>query len=105
MRTTLIATCLLAIARSALGQSVAPDVNADVLTIRISSDGICHFLDTTKPCSELGQYLLSKHLARDGHIHIVVDRTSQYALVAATLKSLDRAGFKKVGFVNKDFAE
>jgi len=93
MRTaTLIAACLLALTRSALGQSAPHDGNADVLTIRISADGICHFLDTSTQCAELGQYLLSKNLAPDGHVHIVVDRTSQYELVAATLKSLQSAG-------------
>jgi biopolymer transport protein ExbD len=88
-----------------MGQSAPSDVNAEVLTIRISADGICHFLDVSKPCEQLGPFLLSKHLASNGHIHILVDRNSQYDLVARTLKSLDDAGFKKVGFLNKDFVE
>jgi biopolymer transport protein ExbD len=104
MRTALTVTCLLAfaqIAQIAMGQSAPSNGDADVLTIRISADGVCHFLDTSTPCDELGNYLLSKHLAQNGHVHIAVDRTSKYELVAAALGSLDRAGFK-VGFVNKD---
>ena len=41
------------------------------------------------------------NLAQDGHVHIAVDKSSKYELVAATLKSLDGYGFK-VGFVNVD---
>jgi hypothetical protein len=77
------------------------DANADVLTIQISEDGVCHFLDASAPCDHLGQNLLTKHLAQNGHIDIVVDRTSKYELVLATLKSLQGLGFK-IGFVNYD---
>jgi hypothetical protein len=52
-------------------------------------------------CEQLGKYLLTKHLAPNGHIHIAVDRVSKYELVAATLESLEGTGFK-VGFVNYD---
>ena len=105
MRNTLTSTCLLAFAQIAMGQSASSDANAEVLTIRISADGVCYFLDTSSPCDHLGRYLLSKHLAQNGHVHIAVDRTSKYEMVAATLKSLDDAGFKKVGFVNNDFIQ
>jgi biopolymer transport protein ExbD len=105
MRTTLIAISLLAFASVATGQGVPSNTDENVLTIRISADGVCSFLDSSTPCAEVGRYLLSKHLAQDGHVHIVVDRASQYEMVAATLKSLDSAGFKKVGFVNKDFLQ
>lgn len=77
------------------------DANADVLTIRISGDGLCYFLDASAPCDQLGQSLLTKHLAQNGHVHIVVDRTSKYEWVAATLKSLQGLGFN-IGFVNND---
>jgi hypothetical protein len=50
---------------------------------------------------QIGQYLLTKHLAQNKHVHTAVDRTAKYELVAATLKSLDGLGFK-VGFVNND---
>ncbi len=82
-------------------QSASIDASADVLTIRISEDGVCHFLDASVPCDQLGQYLLTKHLVQNGHVHIAVDRTSKYELVAATLKSLEGLGLK-VGFVNYD---
>jgi HEAT repeats len=82
-------------------QSESIDANADVLTIRISEDGVCHFMDASAPCDQLGQYLLTRHLAQNGRVHIAVDRTAKYELVAATLKSLDGLGFK-VGFVNND---
>ena len=52
------------------------------------------------PCVEVAQYLLSKHLAKNGHVHIVVDATSKYESVAAALKSLQNAGLK-IGFVNE----
>jgi len=96
-----IATCLLVLSQFATGQSASLD--ADVLTIHISENGICHFLDDSAPCEQLGEYLLTKHLAQNGHIHIAVDRASKYELVAATLESIQRAGIKvKIGFVNYD---
>jgi HEAT repeat protein len=71
-------------------ESAAIDANADVLTIRISGDGVCHILDASAPCDQLGEYLLTKHLAQNGHVHISIDRTSKYELVAATLESLGK---------------
>jgi hypothetical protein len=82
-------------------QSELIDEKTDVLTIRVSEDGVCHILDASTPCKQLGQYLVAKHLAENGHVHISVDRSSKYELVAATLESLDGMGFK-VGFVNYD---
>ena len=102
MRATLIAISLLALTQIALGQNVPSDVSADVLTIRISADGICHIRKRPMPCAEVAQYLSSKHLAADGHVHVVVDRAAKYEQVTAALKSLQSAGLK-VGFVNKDF--
>jgi biopolymer transport protein ExbD len=96
---TLTATCCLALAQIATGQSLSSDVNAEALSISISADGVCHFLDSFTPCNELGRTLLSKHLARNGDIHITVDRNSKYQLLASTLKSLEDAGFKKIGEV------
>jgi hypothetical protein len=84
-----------------MAQTAPPDANLDVLTVRISEDGVCHLLDASTACDQLGQYLLTKHLAQNGHIHIAVDRSSKYELVAATLESLRGTGFK-VGFVNYD---
>ena len=86
---------------AALTQSAPPDANPDVLTVRISEDGVCHLLDASTPCDQLGQYLLTKHLAQNGRIHIAVDRSVKYELVAATLESLRGTGFK-IGFVNYD---
>jgi biopolymer transport protein ExbD len=104
MRSTLITTCLLAFAQIAIGQSAPSHVTAEVFTIRISADGVCHFLDTSTPCGELADYLLSKNFAQNRHVHIVVDRASKYEVVAAALKSLQNAGFK-IGFVNEDFVQ
>lgn len=101
MRITFIATCLLAFTQFSMAQSASPDANADVLTIRISEEGVCHLLDDSTPCDRLGQYLLMKQLAQNKHIYIAVDRNSKYELVAATLESLEGLGFK-VGFVNYD---
>ena len=99
MRITLSALNLIAFAQIAMGQSAPSDVIADS-TIRISPDGICHVKDSSMPCVEVAQYLLSKHLAKNGHVHIVVDATSKYESVAAALKSLQNAGLK-IGFVNE----
>ncbi len=101
MRNALTATCLLTFTQFAMAQSASPERNTDVLTVLISEDGVCHFLDDSAPCEQLGKYLLTKHLAPNGHIHIAVDRASKYELVAATLESLEGTGFK-VGFVNYD---
>ncbi len=97
----LTATCFLAFTQFAVAQSESPDANTDVLTVRMSEDGVCYFLDDSASCDQLGEYLLTMHLAQNKHIHITVDRASQYDLVAETLKSLDGMGFK-VGFVNYD---
>jgi biopolymer transport protein ExbD len=51
------------------------------------------------PCVDVAQYLSSKHLAQNGHVHVVVDANSKYESVAAALKSLQNAGLK-IGFVN-----
>jgi biopolymer transport protein ExbD len=101
MRNALTATCLLAFTQFTGAQSASPDANTDVLTVRVSQDGVCHFLGDSAPCEQLGKHLLAKHLAQNRHIHIVVDRDSKYNLVAATLKSLEGTGIK-VGFVNYD---
>jgi biopolymer transport protein ExbD len=101
MRNVLTVTCLLAFTQFAIAQSASSDANMDLLTVRISEDGVCHFLDDSAPCEKLGQYLLTKHLTQNRHIHIAVDRASKYELVAATLKSLEGTGFK-VGSVNYD---
>jgi biopolymer transport protein ExbD len=98
MRITLNALIFIAFAQIAMGQSAPSDVVADS-TIRISADGICHVQDSSMPCVDVAQYLLSKHLAKNRHVHIVVDATSKYESVAAALKSLQNAGLK-IGFVN-----
>jgi len=84
-----------------MAQSAPPHANTDVLTVRISEDGICYFLEDSAPCEQLGKTLLTKRLAQNRHLHLVVDRSSKYELVAATLKSLEGNGFK-VGFVNSE---
>jgi biopolymer transport protein ExbD len=78
-----------------------PDANPDVLTIHIAADGICHVLDASTPCNQLGQYLLSKYLAPNTPIHFTIDRTASYDLVAATVESLRGTGIK-MGNVNYD---
>jgi hypothetical protein len=101
--------CVMRLPRSAflrspkfvMPQSASPDANPDILTVRISEDGVCHVQDASTPCDQLGQYLLTKHLAQNEHIHIEVDRSSKYELVVATLESLRGTGFK-IGFVNYD---
>jgi biopolymer transport protein ExbD len=101
MRTTFTAMCLLGFIQFAMAQNTSPDTNAEVLTVRISEDGVCHVLDASTPCAQLGQYLLTKHLAQNGRIHIDVERSSKYELLMATLESLRGTGFK-VGCVNDD---
>lgn len=98
MRITLSVLSLITFAQIAMGQGAPSDVIADS-TIRISADGICHIQDSSMPCVDVAQYLLSKHLAQNGHVHIVVDAASKYESVAAALKSLQSAGLK-IGFIN-----
>jgi biopolymer transport protein ExbD len=101
MRRTLTTALFLAVASVALGQILSSD--AGVLRVHVSADGICHFQDKSAPCDKLGQSLLSQHVAKTGEIHIVVDRSSKYELIKATLESLQHAGFeRKVGFVNDE---
>lgn len=101
MRTVSAAVFALAFASLALGQRASSD--AEVLTIRISADGICYFLDTSAACDKLGEYLLSHHLAQNGHVHIKVDKFSRYETIAVTLESLRRSGFReKVGFISAE---
>ena len=84
-----------------MAEGASPDANTDVLAVRISADGICHFLDESAPCEQLGKYLLTKHLAPNRLLHFTADQASKYELVAATVKSLQGTGFK-VGFVNSE---
>jgi biopolymer transport protein ExbD len=81
----------------AQGRGAPSEARVDVLTMRVSAEGICYFLDFSTPCVDVGHYLLSKHLAKNGHVDIVVDRASKLEMVTATLKSLRNAGFDKVG--------
>jgi biopolymer transport protein ExbD len=103
MRTALITANLLALAQIAMAQTSPSSVSTDALTIRASAEGICYFLDRSTPCVDVGHYLSSKHLAQNGHVDIVVDRALNYEIIEATLRSLQNAGFTKIGFVNKDF--
>jgi biopolymer transport protein ExbD len=101
MGTTLTAILFLVFASMALGQSASSDADARALRIRISAEGICYFSDTSAPCDMLGEYLLSNHLALNGHVDIQVEKHSRYETAAATLESLRRASFtEKVGFIN-----
>jgi len=101
MRTTLTTILFHVFASMALGQSASSDADGRALRVRISADGICYFLDTSAPCDMLGEFLLSNHLALNGHADIQVEKLSRYETVAATLESLRRAGFtEKVGFIN-----
>lgn len=99
---TFTSAILFALSSFAFSQGTGSDADAGVPTIRISANGICYLLNTSTPCNEVGAYLLSKHLAANGHVHIVVDKASKYDLVTATLESLQKAGFGKIGFVNYD---
>ena len=98
MRITLSVLSFIAFAQIGMGQSAPSDVIAES-TIRISADGICYIQDRPMACADVAQYLSSKHLAKNGYVHIIVDPTSKYESVAAALKSLQSAGLK-IGFVN-----
>ena len=101
MRNLITVICLLVFTQVGIAQSSSHDLKTEVLTVRISADGVCYFLEDSAPCDKLGKHLLTKHLATNAHLHIAVDRASRYELVAATLKSLQGTGFK-VGFINSD---
>jgi biopolymer transport protein ExbD len=85
----------------AYGRLASRAASHEVLTIQISAVYFCHFLDSSVPSVDLGRYLVSNHLAQDARVNIKVDEDTKYELVAATLESLQRAGFKrKLRFVS-----
>jgi biopolymer transport protein ExbD len=84
-----------------MAQGASPDSPPDAVTVHISANGVCQFLNESVPCAHLGEHLLKKHWAPNAHVHIALDRDAKYELVAATLTSLQGTGFK-VGFVNSE---
>ena len=93
----LTAMLILGFAQLAMGQRATEDE----LKIRISTGGICHFLDTSIPCVGLGDRLKSMKLEKRGLQLEIDDGVKQEAMEAA-YKSLWRAGFKKVGYVSNE---
>ena len=71
------------------------------LNIHISRTGECTVTQVTMSCNGLGEYVKGLHAQPSCDIHIEVDRESQYEFVMSALSSLQKAGFKRVGFENK----
>jgi hypothetical protein len=97
MRSALIGASLFAFTQLTIGQSIAKEE----LKVRISTDGACHFLDTSIPYAELGHRLRLMKLASNG-LRIEIDEGVQQEVVDATLESVWRAGFKKIGYVSNE---
>ena len=96
-RIPLAAMLILGFAQLAMGQRAAEDE----LKIRISTDGMCHFLDTSIQCVGLGNRLKSMKLGKRG-LQLEIDDGVKQEVVETTYKSLWRAGFKKVGYVSNE---
>ena len=99
MRTTLIASFLLAGALVASAQETSQEQATPLLVIRLSADGTCVFEDSSMPCDELATRLVAMNLAPNSHVHISVDRDAKYEMVAAMITSLRRTGIK-IGYIN-----
>jgi hypothetical protein len=88
------------------------------LTVRISADGVCNFLDDSALCEQLGKYLLTKHPAQKRQVGFVNTELSTkqaisegnyigYATVADALATLKAQGLLPVPGINGEvsFAE
>lgn len=72
------------------------------LTVRISPTGVCTVAKVTMPCDGVGAYVKALNAQPSCDIHIEVDRESRYEFVTTALSSLQKAGFKSVGFIDNN---
>jgi biopolymer transport protein ExbD len=70
------------------------------LRVHISPTGECTVIKVSMPCEGLGAYVKELNAQPGCDIHLEVDRQSQYQFVVVALSSLQKAGFKNVGFTN-----
>jgi biopolymer transport protein ExbD len=80
-----------------------PAVRPEVIDLSIDFDGTLQWNETTVDRTTLQSYI-SKEAAKDPQpeVHIRVDRSSKYEIVAQTLADLQYRGLTKIGFVNND---
>jgi biopolymer transport protein ExbD len=101
MRSGIVALAILAEAASLASCGSAAVPAPMDLRVHISEAGKCSVPGHEEvPCGGLGGYVKALNAQSSCDILIVVDRESQYAFVEAALSSLQKAGFKRVGFVN-----
>lgn len=98
-RSTFIAAILLAFAQLAVGQCVPGE---ELLTIHVSADGVCRFLDFSSPCALLGGNLIATHHNHHVELAFEIDPATKYEVVRAMMESLQRAGIAKIGCVNNE---
>jgi biopolymer transport protein ExbD len=92
--------CALALAIASCDLTEVPVPIA--LSIRISSTGECTVTKVTMPCEGVGAFVKGLNAQPGCDIHIQVDRESQYEYVTTALRSLQKAGFKKIGFADRN---
>ena len=82
----------------------APVVAGEVIDLSIDFDGTLSWnqrpLDRTALQALIGQAAVK---SPQPEVHIRVDRSAKYAIVAQTLADLQRRGVRMVGFVNNEF--
>jgi biopolymer transport protein ExbD len=77
--------------------------SGSVLRIKVSADGMCHFLDNTIACSQLGSRLLSIPKAKNADLQFEVDPATKQVVLDTANDSLRRAGFKTIGYITNEF--
>lgn len=100
IRERILAVLVMALATTSCGLTEVPVPIA--LRVRISRTGECAVAKETMPCDGVGTYVKGLNAQPSCYIHVEADHESQYQFVVAALSSLQKAGFKNVGFVHDD---
>jgi biopolymer transport protein ExbD len=73
------------------------------LRVHISGAGECRVVGYEPvPCDGLGAYIKGLYAPPSCDIQVDVDRESQYEVVTTALSSMQKAGFKKIGFLENN---
>ena len=96
----LLSFLMMTLATASRGMTEVPVPIA--LSVHISPAGECTVTKLTMPCEGLGAYVKGLNAQPSCDIHLEVDRQSQYQFVMVALRSLQKAGFNRVGFAKQD---
>ena len=91
---------LLALFVALAPEAVVAQTSKPVL-ITIKSDGSCHALGVTAPCSEIGSKLREAGIPSDARIRFTGDTDVSYGVVRASIDSVAHAGYSNmmIGFI------